>query len=316
MNGNKSSILVTGGLGNLGSWITDHLINSGQFDVTVLSKSKRIVGQAEKYQYLNCDLSKYREVQEVLGNKAFDYVVHLASINEGFVPDYASLALSINALGTRNLLEVLKENPPKKFLYFSTFHVYGKGSGIITENTPVHPKNDYAITHYFGEEYVKMYHANNQIPFIIFRLSNSYGCPKEPSSSKWYLVFNDLCKTAFTSNEIVLKTNGQALRDFIYMKDVCKVVEEIIGSNIQDEIFNLGADQAYSLLQVAQYVQQAFKEYTNLEIPVHFNKADQTLYPQVLEFKVDKLQKSIPFEPENAFVQEAKKIFRLLTANS
>ena len=51
--------------------------------------------------------------------------------------------------------------------------------GIVNENSPVLPRNDYAITHLFGEEYVKYFNRTKNLPFTIIRLSNSYGCPKE-----------------------------------------------------------------------------------------------------------------------------------------
>lgn len=312
MTGSKKSILITGGLGNLGSWITDYLIKTDKYNITVLSHSSRSVGQKKDYELIVCDISNPEIVNKTLQGKNYNYVIHLASVNEVFEKDYASVSLMVNSYGTRNLLDALKEKKIEKFIYFSTFHVYGINHGKITETQSPQPKNDYALTHLFAEQYIQMYHALTGLPYIIFRLSNSYGCPLERNSSKWYLLFNDLCKSAFSEEKLIIKTNGQAKRDFIYMLDVCQAVENMLNSPVNNEIFNLGSGQSLSLIQIAEYIREAYKEEYKKEIPVIINESDFTQYDQTLCYDITKLQKSITFTPTNAFKKEAKKIFKLL----
>ena len=306
-----STILITGGLGNLGSWLTDHFVNKG-FQVTVLAKNKRPILSSLQFDYISCDISDLEDCKEKLTEKSFDYIVHVASVNDGFVPGYFTKSLLINTLGTRNLLEVWKDQPIKHFIYFSTFQVYGKYQGHIDENTPLTPKNDYGNTHLFSEYYLSQFGATNKFPFTTLRLTNSYGCPKDHESSKWYLVLNDLSRSAFEKKEIILKSNGLAPRDFIWMGDVCQIVEKLLALPPTKDIFNISGENTLNMLQVAQFVQQAYKETYGIEIPIKVNEEDKTSFPDGLSVSAQKLKQLVPYTAAPHFVEEAKKIFNFL----
>jgi UDP-glucose 4-epimerase len=313
MSGNKINILITGGLGNLGSWITDYFSGDARYDVTVLSKNDRALSITHPFKKIFCDITDGAALKESIAGSEFDYIIHLASLNETFLPDYAKKALQINAYGTRNLLEACKEKSVKKIIYMSTFHVYGKEGGEITEQSSIAPKNDYALTHYFAEEYIKMFSVQHGLPYVIFRLSNSYGCPKDLYSSKWYLLFNDLCKQAVQEKKIEFKTNGTALRDFVWMQDVCTVVQEVLeNEKANNGIYNLGSGISFSLAAIAGYIREAYQEKYSANIAVHLNETDATVYPDSLYFRIDKLKKITGIEPSFAFADEAKKIFHLI----
>ncbi|MFK7900100.1 MAG: NAD-dependent epimerase/dehydratase family protein [Cyclobacteriaceae bacterium] len=305
------SVLITGGLGNLGSWLTHFFVEQG-LDVTVLTKNKRKMEFDASFKTIACDISDLSSCQKVL-TQAYDVIIHTASVNDNFVDDYANKALKVNALGTRNILESIQDNPPKHFIYFSTFHVYGKYSGEITEETELVPMNDYGTTHLFAEYYVKQFNKTNGIPYSIIRLSNSYGCPKDYASSKWYLILNDLSKMAFTEQKIVLKGNGLASRDFIWMGDVCRVIHELSQSVPENEVYNLSSEQAYSLLDVAKEVQKAYKETYDKEIEIQTNKEDASQPRPPVAISSQKIKQKIPFEGNSKFYSEALNIFHFLS---
>jgi UDP-glucose 4-epimerase len=308
MSGN--SVLVTGGLGNLGSWVSNYLIHKG-FKLYILSnrQSARGVDIDGGFELISCDIRNLEELQSQLP-KEIDYVVHLASFNEFFLPDYPKKALEINSLGTRNILQAIQNRGVKKFIYFSTFHIYGKSSGVISENTQPEPKNDYALTHLFAEEYVKQFHRNIGLPYTIFRLTNSYGSPKELESSKWYLVLNDLSKMAFEKREIVLNSNGKARRDFIYMGDVAKVIEDSFQWR-ESDTYNLGSGKTTSIIEIAQLVQKVYLESYGEMLNIKINRDDNSSYGE-LQVDIEKLQNRTTITFQNYFKEEIEAIFRLL----
>jgi len=306
-----SSVLITGGLGNLGSWITQHFINRG-YRVSVLTKNKREVAIEGDYELIFADIANYENLAQKLENRYFDYIIHTASVNEGFVPNYFELAALVNVLGTRNLLEVFKNSIPKNFIYFSTFQVYGKYNGTITEETETLPQHDYGTTHLQAELSVKQLHKTHKMPYTIFRLSNSYGAPKDLDSSKWYLVLNDLSKSAFIDKKIVLKSNGLAPRDFIWMGTVANIVEKACEIETTNDTYNISGESTITMLDVANYVQQAYEEKYGEKIPVVTNLEDKTIYPDDLDVRSDKLRKIIEVNDQISFISEAKKIFQLL----
>ena len=311
-------LLITGGLGNLGSWLTEYFCQQPEYEVFVLASHKRPILTELDFTFIACDIADRQVVIDCLSGYPFDYVVHTASVNDYFKDNFAEDALRVNALGTRNLLDHFKnQSGLQQFVYFSTFQVYGQHSGLITEETPTEPKNDYGTTHLFAEYYVRQFHATHQLPYTIFRLTNSYGCPKDTNSSKWYLVLNDLARMAATDGLIVLKSNGQASRDFIWMGHVCEIVHRTLElSSVSNDTFNISGEQTYKMIEVATSVQEAYQEVYGQSLPVTINKADTNQYADDLRVSSDKLRQKITVETSNHFKEEAKKIFSLVQSSS
>ena len=285
--------LVTGGLGYLGAWITSELAAAGH-EVFALSRGadkpelqpnptpgtvktaddKRTT--ALPYALVRADLAEQSppEIAALLP-EGLDGVVHAASFNEAFAPDYGRKALAANALGTRNLLEALgiqREkggHPLPLFLYFSTFHVYGESCGHITEDTPPRPRNDYGLTHLFGEEYCRMFARVNGLPHIVVRPSNGYGAPKTAASTKWYLLLNDLCKSAFTEGRIVLRSDPAIPRDFVWLGDVAAAVKALLKRpDLAGRVFNISSGPALALGEVARRAAAGAARFFNRDIPL------------------------------------------------
>ena len=307
-------ILITGGLGNLGSWLTDYFCQQTAYEVYVLASRERPILTDLRFTFIGCNIADRQAVADCLSGHTFDYVVHTASVNDYFKDNFAEDALRVNALGTRNLLDHFKDQPElQQFVYFSTFQVYGQHRGLITEDTPTEPKNDYGTTHLFAEYYVKQFHATHQVPYTIFRLTNSYGCPKDTDSSKWYLVLNDLARMAATEGKIALKSNGQASRDFIWMGHVCEIVHRLLAlPEAPNDTFNISGEQTYQMLDVAHMVQEAYQEAYSQTLPITINEADTKQYADNLQVSSEKLKKQISFMSSNRFKEEAKKIFTLV----
>ncbi len=122
---------------------------------------------------------------------------------------------------------------------------------------------------------------------------------------------------SFEKNEIVLKGNGKASRDFIWMGTVCNVMEQLCKlETAPNDIFNLSGEQSFSMLEIANYVKKATSEALNKDIEVTVNLDDQTPTPAPLQVSSQKLKQLIPFANENKFVDEAKAIFNLLSASN
>lgn len=304
----RGKVLITGGLGNLGSWLSVHFANQG-FDVYVLTRKEKIRFKDFGYKVIEADITDLEALKSKI-TMNFDICIHTASLNEHFLDNYPKQALLVNALGTRNLLEVLCVYGVKKFIYMSTFHVYGVNSGHITEAMPLFPKNDYATTHLFAEYYIKQFAFTCKLNYTIFRLTNSYGCPIDRNTDKWYLVLNDFAKSAYENQKIVLKTNGEALRDFIWMGDVCNIIEQATNLNTCD-IFNLSAGNSYKIVEIATIVKSVYAKRYSKIVSIEINKKDKNSY-DVLFVDNHKLKRVIDFSLNDKFKEEINKIFDLL----
>lgn len=303
------NILVTGGLGNLGSWLVCNLLD--KHTVTVLARKERHVISHPNYRFAQADITQQEQLNLAI-DCYYDVCIHMASYNEHFQANYAKDALLINSLGTELLCQALARYGVGQLVYFSTFHVYGKSSGCVEESTPVTPVNDYGLTHYFAEKYIEKHHRQNGLNYVILRLSNSYGCPTFIDSDKWYLALNDLCYQAFQQQQIQLKSNGLATRDFIWMGDVVEVVNWLLHlSQPLNDIFNLSAGVSYSLYQMVDRVELAYREEFGGDVTVMVNEQD-TSKPAELLVSNKKLSAVIPHQYRDCIVQEARKIFQLL----
>jgi len=312
-------VLVTGGFGNIGLWLVDSLIEHGH-NVTVLARSKpEYAASLRISDLLLADVSNLEQCKMALEGREYASVIHLASINESELANYAALALEVNALGTRNILDSICHKSLRHFIYFSTFHVYGSCAGEITEESHLAPSGDYALSHLFAEHYIRLFHLNKSTPYTILRLTNGYGCPKNVESSKWYLILNNLAKMAFEEQRLVLKGSSNSRRDFISLKTVTAVVNKLINlKQAPNDTFNLSSGNSISLIEVAKEVQRAYLEYCGKEISLNVASIDLEKTSEELQLHVssEKLKEFIFYDSAARFCDEAKAIFSLLEQNS
>jgi len=312
-------VLITGAYGNLGAYMTLGFAENGH-SVGAAGRNLNLdlfhayPDTTTSYiQHIQLDCTNVEQVADVL-KSGWDIIIHLASANDNFLPGYPEMALKANTWATRVMLsEIAKLEQKPHFIYFSTFHIYGKSVGEITEETLVAPVHDYATTHFFAEEFVRQFHRTHKIPFTIIRLTNSYGAPIDSNTSKWYLVLNDLARMAIQDKVIALKSNGQAQRDFVWMPDVVNAIHQLAQIEPTNAHFNLGMGQSCRLIDIAQAVQQAYREQFQIELPITINNQDISTHLETLYVNITKLKSIISFEPQNQFIKEAKRVFQLLS---
>jgi len=202
----------------------------------------------------------------------FDVAIHLVSLDHHESEKAPEFVTSVNVTPVWNLLHAFKtKGTLKRFIYFSTIHVYGEiPFGNIDETLTTNPKTPYGLTHLMAEEICNMYNRTSQINCINVRMSNSYGSPFFKDNNCWWLVVNDLCRTAFFDKKIVLKSDGSALRDFIHYKDVFNAVKLLINNqgNGDENTFHISSGSTFSILQLAQKVQRVFGRRYKENIPV------------------------------------------------
>jgi UDP-glucose 4-epimerase len=302
-------ILITGGLGNLGSWVTDYFLRNTDWDIYISSSKTDKPIFFRDYSLLTFDISKKEELR-FLKDFQFDYIIHLASNNNTDDPSYSTLSYQVNTQGTENLIAVLDHSSIKKFIYFSTFHVYGEWREDYLESSICKPLNDYGNSHFLAEDIVE----KSSLDFVIFRLSNSYGCPMLSSNSMWHLMFNDLCKMSILNNELVFNSNAQAYRDFIWMGDVCKIILQSFSNTNLKGVYNLSSGESIMLYSIADEIKSAYYDFRNRKLSIKLNENDKSEYKKY-QVSNQKLKIDLGnFEFKTQFKEEALKIFNSLTS--
>jgi len=267
-----TNVLVTGGLGYIGSRIAVFLAALPDFTVSVTTRKKipetSSFGIPPSIKVIHEAIASGSSMEQAISGS--DVIIHLAALNEIDSVKKPLEAIEVNVVDSFRILELAQKHGAKRFIYFSTAHIYGAPLiGTITEKSLPRPVHPYALTHRAFEDFVTAAADNKKISTAILRLSNSFGPPAFPSADRWTLLVNDLCKQAAGTGTMTLKTPGLQQRDFITLQDVCRAVEHIIklpADKLSDGIFNLGGHNSMSILDMAKLVQERCKAVAGREI--------------------------------------------------
>jgi nucleoside-diphosphate-sugar epimerase len=248
------NILLSGASGFIGSYFINRLIDSGD-SVDIISRKKPTNLTNSKTVIYDLDITK---PNKCILEKKYDVFIHLAGANDVDSRDPFDAVLK-TTYGTRNCLDLCLKNKITKFVYFSTLQVYGDNKNI-TENSEISCQNDYAMTHYFSEEYVRMFQSHG-IDFIILRPSNVYGDFQSETVNRWSLVPGCFCKSAIEDSQIILLSSGRQKRDFVCLEDVYMFTTYLIKNFAlcKNEIYNLASGDVHSILELAELVKERFE---------------------------------------------------------
>ena len=211
---------------------------------------------------LLADITSMKSIEDIT-DEYFDIAIHLVSLDHNDSNKTPNIVNSINVMPIWNLLDAFnKKKNLKKFIYFSTVHVYGNVEYDIIDETklPI-PNTPYGLTHLMAENICNMYNASSEIKCINLRMTNSYGSPFFKEKSCWWLVVNDLCRTAYNEGSIILQSDGSALRDFIHYNDILQAVKTIMtNSKLNYNTFHLSSSNTLSIYELAKLVRLQYKQ--------------------------------------------------------
>lgn len=314
-------VLVTGACGYLGARLSKYLAKKGyvvtafdSFDPSRYSQWTLLMEEV-----IIGDIRDGTTLSN-LSEKQFDVAIHLISLDHHKSEDDPNLVSSINVMPTWNLLDKLTRHGLEKFIYFSTFHVYGKiPSKIITEDHTPAPLSTYGLTHLLSENICNYFNVKTETNCINVRLSNSYGSPVFIENNCWWLVINDWCKTAYKENKIKLLSDGSPQRDFIHLSDICRLIEIFIEGEdgFNENIFNIASGKTLTILELAHIVQSVFNKRYSKKIPIYLPdnsiSKDPNRFKNVEKFFIDTTKmKHLGFQPKTDLETGINEIFKYL----
>ncbi|OGE11782.1 UDP-glucose 4-epimerase GalE [Candidatus Curtissbacteria bacterium RIFCSPLOWO2_02_FULL_42_37] len=249
-----SKILVTGGAGFIGSYVTKLLADSGHKVVVLDNLSHGFAENIDRRaKFIAGDIKDKDKTKKAL--EGVDAIIHLAGLI--VVPESVSDPIKYadnNVLGTINLLNCANETGCKKIIFSSSACVYGTADKLpITEDAPVRPDNPYGATKASIEAFLQSYHANFGFDVTILRYFNPYG-PGKLYPPITHAVPNFVMAT-LAKKPIPLYWQGKQIRDFIYIEDLARAhidVLKLSGFNV----FNIGTQKG---IKVKDVVDEIFK---------------------------------------------------------
>lgn len=283
----KKNILVTGGLGFIGSHLLERLIESN-YSVSVIDNlSAGSTYQPPKQVKFFCqDISDPKVIDLVVKLKP-QVIIHLAADNR--VTSTQAEALKSNVIGTFNLLEAGKRAKIKQFIFSSSAAVYGDPASLpINETHPTRPISAYGLSKLTGELYCHQYRSDFKTS--VFRFSNVYG-PRQSSGSEGGIV-SILIDRLLKGKKPIIYGNGQQTRDFIFVGDI---VEAMILALSQPQSFtlNLGSNQSTKIITLLKTISRLMKVK-----PEFIKKPFRPMEIKHSLFDYSKAQKTLSWQPK------------------
>jgi nucleoside-diphosphate-sugar epimerase len=252
-------VLVTGGLGCVGSSLAHRLVAAGA-DVTLLdarlphlgSNPANVAGIRDDVTVVEGDVRDADLVAEHV--RGSDVVYHCAAQNDrGYARDHPGEDVDINAKGTLNVLEAAaaRESPPR-VVFTSSLAVYGHvADPPVDESTPVDPMDLYGAHKVAAEHYCDIYAALDDVPTTVARLANVYG--PRAAVDRGYGVQAIFPAQAVRDETITVFEPGDALRDLVHVDDVVAALE-LLGTDDRalGGTYVLGTGDPTTLLELAE----------------------------------------------------------------
>ena len=256
-------MLVTGGAGFIGSHLIERLLAEGYevtcldnfsdyYDPAVKRENIRPFLKNKKFTLLEADIRDKEALQKLFRKFKFDKIIHLAAQpGVRLSLDKPDLYMDINARGTLNILEMVKEFSIKSLIFGSSSSVYGATKAIpFTEDGELKPISPYGVSKRTGELLCAAYHHLNKIPTVILRFFTVYGPRQRPD-----MAIHKFVRLIDEGKKICLYGNGQSKRDYTYVEDIIDGVVSILDRDFDFETFNLGNSEPISLRHLISIIE-------------------------------------------------------------
>lgn len=257
-----SSVLITGGLGFIGSNLANFLVEKGA-DVTIVDSLVKTCGGnmfnvdsiKNRVTISNTDLRETKNIQKELSDK--DFIFNLAGRStHGSSMEDPILDNSINCLSHLSLLGAFrKADSDAKIIYSGTRTQYGRiEKNPVSENAPIKPTDFNGIHKHFSEMYHMLYHKTYGINVCSLRLTNTYG-PRQVMKGHQLGVLPLFMKKAIDNQVITIHGDGNHIRDFNFVSDVIDALcIAAISSKSMGGVFNVGSGNPTTLNDLAKTI--------------------------------------------------------------
>ena len=337
-------VLVTGGAGLVGSHTAEYYAKRGHEVIAFdnLMRSKLFGSDKKTVEYNWKYLETFKNVSRVVGDvrneedlikviKGLDLVIHAAG--QPGVPSSARMPkedFSINAFGTLNVLECLRQYSPEAiFIYCSTNKVYGenvdkyaldekdkryvyKDISGISESLPIDHTGHtpYGVSKYVGDLYTQEYAHIYGMRTAVFRMSCIYGTRQfgfeDQGWVAWFVI------AGLLNQPITIYGDGKQVRDLLYVDDLIEGYDAFVKSNLKHAVFNIGGgpNNTTSLLEFLDLLQKE----TGTRMKISFSDwrpSDQKVYIS----NIAKVKDGLNWQPQVSVSDGVKRLINWAKEN-
>jgi nucleoside-diphosphate-sugar epimerase len=282
----NKTILISGAAGFLPAYLVETFLSLDPiFNTRVIALVRSFEKAKDRFSDWNND-SRLKLIQHdvtypYICDEKIDFIIHAASQAS---PKYFGLdpvgTLNANILGTINLLNLAIEHEVESFLYFSSGEVYGEVNNKeipIKEDSfgylnPTKVRACYGESKRMGENICVSYHSQFGVKAKIVRPFHTYGPGMSLTDGR---VFADFVSNVVNKQNIIMKSDGSAIRAFCYLTDATLGFLNIILKGEDGQAYNMGnPNQEHSILELAQIIAEIYPDFKIKVIKKQHQQAD------------------------------------------
>ena len=252
-------ILVTGGMGFIGSHLVEKLLLSNHHVIVIDDLSIGKLKNLEKFKnstrlnFHKISIINLKKIQHLF--KKVDVVFHLAALAD-IVPSIENPKkyFETNVIGTQNVFFSSLKHKVKKLIYTASSSCYGIPKKYPTkEDSEISPKYPYALSKNMGEQLILHYSELYKLSTTSLRLFNVYG-PRARTSGTYGAVFGVFLGQKINNLPLTIVGDGKQKRDFTYVDDVINALIISMKRKKSGEIFNVGSARSVSVNHIAKLI--------------------------------------------------------------
>lgn len=259
-NGNTNqNILILGAAGFIGTNLVKWLLQNEESNLLLFDKAEGSIHQKwrEEYKRLRFVTGEFSSTYDFEKlTEGIDVVYHLISTTcpTNSNQDVAQ-EMEANVIPTIKLLDACVKNHCKKIVFLSSGGtVYGKDhNGLCEEGEESFPISSYGIQKVAIEKILYLYGYLYGLDYRIIRLSNPYGPYQRPNGVQG--VIATFTYLALNGKTITVYGDGSVIRDYIYIDDAIRGIQQVVNSKGLQKLFNLGSGKGHSINEVIQVIQ-------------------------------------------------------------
>lgn len=251
--------LVTGGAGFIGSHLVRYLLARGDRVVVLDDLSGGFTENVpQEATFVQGSIVDAALVDRLFEEHRFDYVYHLAAYAaEGLSHFIRSFNYTNNVVGSMNIVNACVNFEVKCLVFTSSIAVYGANQVPMREELIPAPEDPYGIAKYAVEQDLRSAHEMFGLDYVIFRPHNVYG-EYQNTGDRYRNVIGIFMNRIMQGQTMPIFGDGTQTRAFSYVGDMVPAIcDSVLKKEALGEVFNVGADQEYTVNELATVVAEA-----------------------------------------------------------
>ena len=246
-----TQLLVIGGTGFIGHHLL-RLAVEKKWNATSLSLTlPKTARQVSGVHYLCGDILNLKQIERILRNKGFDYVVNLGGyVNHTLFREGGRQQVEEHFTAIQNLITVLSREKLRRFIQVGSSDEYGNAPAPQHEYLRENPISPYSLGKVATTHFMQMLHQTEAFPVVILRLFLTYGPGQNEERFLPQIIKGCLNDRRFPTSA------GEQLRDFCYIEDVVRAIFLVLENDtVNGEVFNIASGQPVSIRSVIDSIQ-------------------------------------------------------------